>query len=81
MVRGHDTGRVSRGAPRVPSAALPERAARAIDFGGRRNGAGRAKALTSHTNLSNAKSFVDDLGFSRGVVLVRAATTLRSIET
>ena len=29
----------------------------------------------------SAKSFVDDLGFSRGVVLSRAATILRSIET
>ena len=28
-----------------------------------------------------AKSFVDDLGWSRGVVLSRAATLLRSIET
>ena len=28
-----------------------------------------------------AKSFVDDLGLSRGVVLSRAATLLRSIET
>lgn len=28
-----------------------------------------------------AKSFVDDLGFGRGVVLSRAATSLRSIET
>ena len=28
-----------------------------------------------------AKSFVDDLGWSRGVVLSRAATILRSIET
>ena len=28
-----------------------------------------------------AKSFVDDLVLSRGVVLSRAATTLRSIET
>ena len=28
-----------------------------------------------------AKSFVDDLGLGRGVVLSRAATTLRSIET
>ena len=28
-----------------------------------------------------AKSFVDDLGLSRGVVLSRAAASLRSIET
>ena len=28
-----------------------------------------------------AKSFVDDLGLSRGVVLSRAAALLRSIET
>jgi hypothetical protein len=28
-----------------------------------------------------SKSFVDDLGLGRGVVLSRAATTLRSLET
>ena len=28
-----------------------------------------------------AKSFVDDLGLSRGVVLSRAAASLRSVET
>ena len=81
MVRGEDTRRVSRGAPRVLQAALSERAARAIDSSDRRNGAGRATTLTYPTKLSDAKSFADDSGFSRGVVLVRAATTLRSIET
>ncbi len=33
------------------------------------------------TQRSGVKSFVDDLALGRGVVLSRAATTLRSIET
>ena len=33
------------------------------------------------TQCSGVKSFVDDLALGRGVVLSRAATTLRSIET
>ena len=32
-------------------------------------------------SMSRTKSFVDDLGLGRGVVLIRAATLLRSIET
>ena len=35
----------------------------------------------STVSRSRAKSFVDDLGLGRGVVLIRAATLLRSIET
>ena len=38
------------------------------------------KRYPSH-QCRGAKSFVDDLGFGRGVVLSRAATSLRSIET
>ena len=36
---------------------------------------------TNPMRRGGAKSFVDDLGWSRGVVLSRAATLLRSIET
>ena len=42
------------------------------------------REVTGTTNpirRGGAKSFVDDLGWSRGVVLSRAATLLRSIET
>jgi len=35
----------------------------------------------SGVKRGDAKSFVDDLGWSRGVVLSRAAALLRSIET
>lgn len=36
---------------------------------------------TMYARSESAESFVDDLNSSRGVVLGRAATTLRSIET
>ena len=36
---------------------------------------------SNHTRRRGAKSFVDDLDFSRGVVLSRAVVLLRSIET
>ena len=36
---------------------------------------------THPVQCRGAKSFVDDLGLSRGVVLSRAAASLRSIET
>jgi hypothetical protein len=38
-------------------------------------------ADTHPMQCPGAKSLVDDLGYSRGVVLSRAATILRSIET
>jgi hypothetical protein len=38
-------------------------------------------AGTTHTSSPYAESSVDDLGTCRGVVLSRAATILRSIET
>ena len=50
-------------------------------------GAGRsvslplAEAISIPVQCRGAKSFADDLGVSRGVVLSRAATILRSIET
>jgi hypothetical protein len=36
---------------------------------------------TTHASNPSAESYVDDLGNCRGVVLSRAATILRSIET
>ena len=39
------------------------------------------KCSSNPMRRGGAKSFVDDLGWSRGVVLSRAATILRSIET
>ena len=36
---------------------------------------------TKYARSGSAESFVDDLNSSRGVVLGRAATTLRSVET
>lgn len=44
----------------------------------------RSVVVVNHrsiTTRSRTKSLVDDLGFGRGVVLIRAATLLRSIET
>lgn len=40
-----------------------------------------AEATSIPVQCRGAKSFADDLGVSRGVVLSRAATILRSIET
>ena len=42
---------------------------------------GVPKRYPSHVQCGGAKSFVDDLGLSRGVVLGRAAASLRSFET
>ena len=42
---------------------------------------GVPKRYPSHVQCGGAKSFVDDLGLSRGVVLSRAAASLRSVET
>ena len=47
---------------------------------GRRSRARVPKRYPSHQRRG-AKSFVDDLGLGRGVVLSRAASSLRSIET
>jgi hypothetical protein len=52
----------------------------------RHSGVGRAgpapcRSDTHPMQCRGAKSFVDDLGWSRGVVLSRAAALLRSIET
>ena len=45
-------------------------------------GAGRPSRKNTHPmQRRGAKSFVDDLVLSRGVVLSRAAASLRSIET
>ena len=47
----------------------------------RLNLAGDCRSDIHPMQCRGAKSFVDDLGLSRGVVLSRAATLLRSIET
>jgi hypothetical protein len=62
------------------SALLPRGIATAIDS---LPGCNLAPACLKDTHLKcrGAKSFVDDLGFGRGVVLSRAAASLRSLET
>ena len=53
-----------------------------IANGGKRDTCALAWSLTiQQISLVDVKSFVDDLALGRGVVLSRAATTLRSIET
>jgi hypothetical protein len=41
----------------------------------------RVEGITIPVQCGGAKSFVDDLGLGRGVVLSRAAASLRSVET
>ena len=45
------------------------------------NGASGCRSDTNPMQCRGTKSFADDLGLSRGVVLSRAAASLRSIET
>ena len=71
---------------KVSGSVLPERArwsSHSKTTLGPRNGMppGACRSDTQLTQRGGAKSFVDDLGLSRGVVLSRAAASLRSVET
>ena len=47
----------------------------------RRRSACRGRSTINHVQCKGAKSFADDLVTGQGVVLSRAASTLRSVET